>query len=204
MQNNFYVYEHWRPDRDECFYVGKGRGKRANAMYKRNKHHQAIQEKLARLGMCVEVRIVASGLTEKESFELEQKRIKFWRSENVDIANMTDGGEGTSGHKQNMTPEWRKKLSKAHQGKKRSPEAVEKAASAKRGKPHSEQHSKRISESQKKRFQDPTVKEKFRLCSVGRIPSKETRMKMSIAAKNRRGCKKLVAAGELTIAPASP
>lgn len=32
MKNNFYVYEHWRLDRDECFYVGKGTGKRAEAI----------------------------------------------------------------------------------------------------------------------------------------------------------------------------
>lgn len=25
----FYVYEHWRLDRDECFYVGKGQRKKA-------------------------------------------------------------------------------------------------------------------------------------------------------------------------------
>ena len=236
MTNNFYVYEHWRPDRDECFYVGKGKGKRANSMYKRNPHHKAIQGKLSRSGMCVEVRIVASGLTEAEAFALEIERIKFWKEANIDLANVTEGGGGTSGYKPTketteliasklrgrkrsqaicekisqsrrgrvLTDEWRKKISKAHQGKKRSPEAVEKAASAKRGKPHSEQHSRRLSESQKKKFQDPTVKEKFRLCSVGRIPSEETRMKMSIAAKNRRNREKLVAAGELTIAPASP
>jgi len=234
MTVNFYVYEHWRPDRDECFYVGKGKGKRANSMYKRNSHHKAIQSKLIRLGMCVEVRIVASGLTEAEAFALEIERIKFWKEANIDLANVTEGGGGTSGYKPTketteliasklrgrkrsqatcekisqsrrgciVTDEWRKKLSKAHQGKKRSPEAVEKAASAKRGKPHSEQHSKKISESQKKRFQDPTVKEKFRLCSVGRIPSGETRMKMSIAAKNRRSREKLVADGKLTIASA--
>lgn len=185
MQNNFYVYEHWRPDRDECFYVGKGRGKRANAMYKRNKHHQAIQEKLARLGMCVEVRIVASSLTEEEAFALEQERIKFWRSENIDLANMTDGGEGTSGHKPNITPEWRKKLSDARKGK--APlKAIEASAALKRGKPHSLEHSRKISEAQKIRFKDPEVREKFRLAAVGRVISDETRLKMSLAAKNRR------------------
>ena len=26
---NYYVYEHWRPDKDVCFYVGKGKGGRA-------------------------------------------------------------------------------------------------------------------------------------------------------------------------------
>ena len=25
----FYVYEHWRPDKDTCFWVGKGKGDRA-------------------------------------------------------------------------------------------------------------------------------------------------------------------------------
>ena len=185
MQNNFYVYEHWRPDRDECFYVGKGRGKRANAMYKRNKHHQAIQEKLARLGMCVEVRIVASGLTEEEAFALEQERINFWRSENIDLANMTNGGEGTSGYKPNITPEWRKKLSDAKKGK--APlKAIEVSAALKRGKTHSPEHSRKISEAQKIRFKDPEVREKFRLASVGRVISDETRLKMSLSAKNRR------------------
>ena len=50
----FYVYEHWRPDRDEPFYVGKGRGGRANMMARRNKYHKAIQGKLHKNGYAVE------------------------------------------------------------------------------------------------------------------------------------------------------
>lgn len=53
----FYVYEHWRIDRDECFYVGMGQGRRANAMYNRNRHHKFIQDKLARAGLGVEIRL---------------------------------------------------------------------------------------------------------------------------------------------------
>jgi len=30
----YYVYEHWRPDKDICFYVGKGKGSRANSWKK--------------------------------------------------------------------------------------------------------------------------------------------------------------------------
>lgn len=52
MTNKFYVYEHWRPDKDICFYVGKGKGRRANVMYGRGSHHERIQAKLKRLGMC--------------------------------------------------------------------------------------------------------------------------------------------------------
>ena len=56
----FYVYEHWRTDRDECFYVGKGHGRRAYDMKRRNKYHQAIVSKILRTGFAVEIKIVAS------------------------------------------------------------------------------------------------------------------------------------------------
>jgi hypothetical protein len=91
---NFYVYEHWRIDRNECFYVGKGSGKRAYDMSCRNKHHQAIRSKLNRIGSAFEVRIVASGLSEKEAFDLEVERIRYWNEAGADLANRTHGGEG--------------------------------------------------------------------------------------------------------------
>ena len=200
MKSNFYVYEHWRPDRGECFYVGKGRGRRANIMDRRNKHHKAIQEKLARLGMCVEVKIVGHNLSEDEAFELEKKRIALWRSENCDLANMTDGGEGTSGYKQVRTPEWRAKISAAHRGRDLSKMTAASAA-AKRGKPHTPEHRAAISAAAKERFKDPVIREKFRLCSVGKIVSEESRKKMSDAAKARCQRQKALA---LTIAPAEP
>lgn len=91
---NFYVYEHWRLDRNECFYVGKGSGKRAYDMSCRNKHHQAIRAKMNRIGSAIEVRIVASGLCEKGAFDLEIERIKYWSDAGADLANRTYGGEG--------------------------------------------------------------------------------------------------------------
>jgi hypothetical protein len=59
MRKIFYVYEHWRPDKDVCFYVGKGKDGRANVFSRKNAHYNSIVAKLARLGMCVEVRLVA-------------------------------------------------------------------------------------------------------------------------------------------------
>jgi hypothetical protein len=90
----FYVYEHWRLDRDECFYVGKGSGRRAYNMVHRNAHHKAIQSKLNRIGFAIEIRIVACGLNEQEAFALECERIKFWNELGSDLANRTYGGEG--------------------------------------------------------------------------------------------------------------
>ena len=110
MKSNFYVYEHWRLDRDECFYVGKGKGNRAYDMRRgRNKHHQAIVAKMHRIGSSVEIRIVADGLAENDAFKIEKERIKLWRDIGVDLTNLTDGGEGTSGFK--VSFETRAKLS---------------------------------------------------------------------------------------------
>lgn len=107
----FYVYEHWRLDRDECFYVGKGHGKRAYNMRHRNQHHKAIQNKVSRIGSAVEVRIVAYGLTEHEAFSLEIQRISFWEGHGIDLANHTKGGNGTVGYK--FTNSQKKTLSNA-------------------------------------------------------------------------------------------
>jgi hypothetical protein len=99
MGGKFYVYEHWRLDRDECFYVGKGHGGRAYNMRHRNQHHKAIQAKVSRIGSAIEVRIVSSGLSEQSAFSLEIERIQFWENCGLDLANHTKGGTGTVGYK---------------------------------------------------------------------------------------------------------
>lgn len=122
--NNFYVYEHWRLDRDECFYVGKGKGRRAYDMKYRNRHHNAIQAKVAREGAAIEVRMVAIGLTEQEAFDLECERIRFWRNAGIDLANMTDGGDGKSGY--TCSDATKQKMSDAAKERNKNPEYIEK------------------------------------------------------------------------------
>jgi NUMOD3 motif len=109
MNNNrFYVYEHWRPDRGECFYVGKGQTHRAYQMkHGRNLHHRAITSKVLRLGMVIEVKIISQGLNDEEACAKEIERIAFWRNDGADLANMSSGGE------------------KAALGVKRSPEFIQ-------------------------------------------------------------------------------
>ena len=162
----YFVYEHWRPDRDECFYVGKGSGKRSADMHRRGPHHKAIQAKLAALGMCAEVRMVAEALTEDEAFAFEIERIAFWRSDGAGLANKSKGGEGPSGHVHTedwkrrvgdklrgrvISAETRAKLAKAAMGNsrglgtKKSAEAIERTASAHRGVKRSAETRARIS-----------------------------------------------------------
>lgn len=175
MKSNFYVYEHWRTDRDECFYVGKGTGGRAYNMSKRNKYHKAIVAKLLREGFAVEIRIVASGLSSQDSFSLEIERIAFWRSVNVDLTNMTDGGDGAN----NPSEETRKKLAEYRKGKLLNAEIRKKMSESRRkrgGIPHTEEARRKITEAKKN-------------------PSQETRRKMSEAKKGKprsaETCKKI-------------
>jgi len=155
----FYVYEHWRPDRGECFYVGKGRGGRANHMKPRNAHHMAIQAKLARLGTCVEVRIVADGLSEDDAFALERERIAFWRADGADLANMTDGGEGFTGGRHGC--DTRKKMSSSRTGHSTSAGMRKKISDKLKGRKFSKETLAKMAESQRKRFQNPEQAEKI-------------------------------------------
>lgn len=110
----FYVYEHWRPDTNVCFYVGKGKDRRAYEMKNgRNQHHKNITNKLTKLGMIVEVKMIANCLTEQEAHIIEINRIEYWNSLNIKLTNQTKGGEGVS----SPTPEVRAKMSAAKIGK---------------------------------------------------------------------------------------
>jgi hypothetical protein len=204
----YYIYEHWRPDRDEPFYVGKGRGYRANLMARRNPHHTAIQKKLHRLGMAVEVRIIFSNLTEEEAYQIEIERIAMWQAAGIDLANKTIGGEGVPGlvfskeHREKIGNTWRgkkrppmseeqkrkislsKKGQKTRLGAKLSAETKEKIAASRRGK---SSWAKGIPKS-------PEVREKISKAvsaSIrgvnnpfwGKKHTEETRLKISIAKK---------------------
>ena len=201
----YYVYEHWRLDRDECFYVGKGKGGRAYSTKNRNRHHKAICAKLSREGFAMEVRMVATGLTEEEAFHLEVERIKFWREAGIDLANLTNGGEGSSGHV--VSEELRSRLSEINKGRpaalkgKRHTENTKAILSHKaklRGPPRLTMETiEKIAKSHRGRKRSPETCAKISAAKVGkpnwakgkpsklrgRVLSEETRLKMSEAKK---------------------
>lgn len=96
----FYVYEHWRSDRNLPFYVGKGRADRAyEDERRRNSYYKKIIGKLKKIGATVTVRIVFNYLDETTAFLLEKSQISYWKSHGITLVNQTDGGEGISGFK---------------------------------------------------------------------------------------------------------
>jgi hypothetical protein len=121
--NIFYVYEHWRLDQDVCFYVGKGKGKRAwdlscrDGTNSRNRWHKFLIQKLHPRGL-LEVRLVFEQLEESHAFQLERERISHWRSNGIRLVNLTDGGAGSAGVF--VKAETRHKNSVARKGKKLS------------------------------------------------------------------------------------
>jgi hypothetical protein len=152
--NRFYVYVFFRPWNGIPCYVGKGSGRRATRPSRRlNPHLERIIEKAA--GASLPVVIVRAGITEAEAFETEIALIKaIGRGHRGPLANLTDGGEGTSGwiappdfcakvsvrlkgHKFNLgrkqSSEEIEKRRKAITGRKRSPESKERMRIAQLG-----------------------------------------------------------------------
>lgn len=166
-EKKFYVYEHWRTDRGECFYVGKGHGRRAYDMRRgRNRWHKFLQAKLSALGTAIEIKIIADGLTEEEAFSKEIERIEFWKSDGADLCNLTLGGDGPTGRKHTeawklanaermknriMSPETRARMSaaaignKKGLGKKKPQHAIEAIKAFHTGKKKTPEHCEKIS-----------------------------------------------------------
>lgn len=185
----FYVYEHWRLDRDECFYVGKGKQNRAYSRSGRNSHWNNIVAKLERLGSGYEVKLVKTGLTEEEAFSLEKNRIVFWKDK-VDLCNKTNGGDGVSGLI--MSNESRQKMSAKAKGRpgnitmlgrKHSDETRAKMSAAHKGRPKSIEHAAKVGAFHKGKKLSANHIEKLSAAHKGKTVSPETREKLSESAK---------------------
>lgn len=94
----FYAYAHARPGTTDCsgvFYVGKGTRARHKALPARNRYHGFVLDKYGPENILVG-RLECSN--EEIAFELEKGLIKCFRRAGVGLANMTEGGEGSSGY----------------------------------------------------------------------------------------------------------
>lgn len=202
----FYVYEHWRPDKGTCFYVGKGKNKRAWDMKNmRNRHHMAVVSKLVSMGFCVDVRIVQKHLDEDAAFKAEIALIEHYGIEN--LTNMTSGGEGlrspsaetrakiSASQKKRFrdNPHEIARMSEQRRGRKVSKETRKKLSQAGMGRTHTEEARKRISLARKAAGIPNHVRDAQRKAVTGkkRRPfSEETIAKMRIAARKREEAKR--------------
>ena len=204
--DEFYVYEHWRPDINACFYVGKGKNKRAwDLKNRKNPHFKSVVSKLIAMGFAVDVRLIAVNLSEQDALALEIERIAFYGMEN--LTNMTRGGDGlvnpseevkqkiSVAHKKRFeNPEERAKLGLIHKGKKTSEETKFKISRAMKKRRHSEETKKIMSESAKKRGISHETRLKINAARIGlkRQPiTEEARQNMCNAAKLREEKKRL-------------
>lgn len=143
--NDFYVYA-WLMPCGTPFYIGKGRKGRDRALKVTNQIFMRIVDKIRRAGKEPVIFRVLEGLDENGAFELERALIKSYGRRNNKtgiLANMTDGGEGSSGHVKapdvvariaaakigvKLPPasdERKAKISAANTGRKRSAESIE-------------------------------------------------------------------------------
>jgi len=190
-----YVYEHWRPDLDRPFWVGKGTGSRRFVTKRgRNPLYNHIIAKLASVGLAVEIRVIAENLADHEAFALEAERITFWRSKGIKLANLAVGGRGgMSGVKR--SEESKAKQSATATGRKLSPEHLAKmriiAADPARaaflkalhtGRKRPEGTGERISVAVKKSWTNPEARARHADGQRRGPHSEETRAKMRAAS----------------------
>ena len=128
--NPYYIYAHKRGDNDSIFYVGKGKDGRAWKKSGRtsNTYWNNIVNKHG-----YTVKILLSGLSEKEALRKEKRFIKLLDNQ---LCNLTKGGEGSSGYRH--TKESKKKMSNWQKGRRLSEEHKNNIGKAQRGRKGSE------------------------------------------------------------------
>ncbi len=166
MDNLFYTYAYLRED-GTPYYIGKGKDRRA---YDTQRRRVKVPPK-------DRILILKKNLTEEEAFRHEVYMIALYGRKDLGTGilwNFTDGGEGASGAKR--SEETRKKMSLAQKGWKRkspSAETRKKVSEALKACNHpnrqglSDEHKRKVSESQKKRLAPPEVRAKMSIASSG-------------------------------------
>lgn len=148
MANSYYVYVLFGVDGAPC-YVGKGKGRRWLG-HERTKEHpnRRLRAIIAAAGGHLPKVKIRQELTEAEAFEVERAIIAaIGRGKNGPLVNLTDGGDGTSGHRH--TPEARELIGAPRRGKARPDEVKRKLSAAKIGipmGPQSETHRQKIAD----------------------------------------------------------
>ena len=131
-ERRFYVYAYLRED-GTPYYIGKGLGRRAWQMHRRGQVDLRPASK-------AQIIVLATDLTEQESFDWERALIEILR-EVSKLENKTSGGQGCS----NPSAETRAKMGAANKGIKRTEKCRAKIRAARAGQAVTEEHRQAIS-----------------------------------------------------------
>lgn len=127
--------------------------------------------------MCVEVRMVASGLSEEDALRLEIERIAFWKERRIELSNKTAGGDGLKSPSEDVIEKMRASSKKRWS----SPVEIKKASLATSLAMADPELRKRISKSLTGRKASVETREKMSISSMGHPVSEEARKKISKA-----------------------
>jgi len=178
----FYVYAllDTRYPHKPVFYIGKGKGLRANshALESQQRFHKNTMKinkvkAIQNAGHEHEVFYIKNDMSEKDAHKLEVDLIAFYGRIDIgtgSLTNMTDGGDGQSGRK--WTDEQRKRFSEKKKQLCQDPE-----------------HKRRASEAQKKRYAKPGAHEKMQEAAKNRPKTEKYLKAMKKAGEKRRGMK---------------
>lgn len=124
MDNIFYTYIHIRPDTNEPFYVGKGKGRRHKTKTGRNQYWHNVVNKNNGV---FESKIIFEGLTEKEALLKEVEVEKELKEKGYNLVNLAETGNSgpvgvsrTEEHKQSLSKSTKGRVS-PNKGKKHDP-----------------------------------------------------------------------------------
>jgi hypothetical protein len=105
---SYYTYAHIRNDTNKIFYIGKGKLSRLHDTHNRNQHWKNIVNKHGFTAIKL-----AEWQLEKDAFEHECFLISCFKDMGNSLANITNGGEGSSAPK---TEETKRKISLSKSG----------------------------------------------------------------------------------------
>lgn len=168
MNKIYYVYGLFEKDKDEPFYIGKGKGYRIKDHMARAKRgvDYPLYRKIRKLDYEYDALMFFENIDEDTAFYAEKHLIKKYgrrtKKENGTLLNITDGGDGASGY--NPSKETLIKLSIASSGennpmygKRGKDSPLHGRPSGMLGKSHSSETKKKMSEARKGRDIHPNT-----------------------------------------------
>ena len=165
------------------FYIGKGKNGRHKIAIHLGKYgsNPFLQNKIRKVGIDnIKIHFLHKDLTEKDAFSWEEYWIKYiGRRDKKEgtLCNLTDGGEGSSGH--THSKETKQKMSKAHRNKKLSVKTRQKISKANKGCAVPNERRQKISSTLRGYIVSGETKQKIGAGNKGKTISAKVRQKIS-------------------------